>query len=74
MVNCADSQEVDSIIKPFSFNLDEISGFRYRARDAMSAVTRTVIREARLQEIRQEILKSKKLQVSNCFIYCFIHL
>ncbi len=60
-----ESPEVDSIIKPFAFNLEEIGGFRYRARDAMRAVTRSVIREARLTEIRQEILNSKKLQVGN---------
>ena len=31
--------------------------------DAMKAVTRTAVREARLKEIRQEILASEKLKV-----------
>merc|ERR1712129_172524 len=37
-------------------------GFRYRARDAWRAVTKIAIREARLKEIKQEILNSQKLK------------
>lgn len=36
--------------------------FRYRARDAWRSVTKIAVREARLKEIRQEILNSAKLQ------------
>lgn len=43
--------------------MEEIEAFRYRARDAWRAVTRIAIREARLQEIKAEMLKSKQLKV-----------
>ena len=42
--------------------MDEVEGFRYRARDAWKAVTRIAIREARLKEIRLEIMQSEKLK------------
>ena len=35
---------------------------RYRARDAWRSVTKIAVREARLKEIRQEMLNSVKLQ------------
>ena len=41
----------------------EIEAFRYRARDAWRAATRIAIREARLQEINAEIMKSKRFKV-----------
>ena len=47
----------------FVFKMEEVEGFRYRAKDAWKAVTRIAIREARLKEIRQEIMNSKKLKV-----------
>lgn len=57
----ADS-ESSTVFKPFQFKIAEIEGFRYRAKDAIQAVTRTAIREARLKEIRHEILTSEKLK------------
>lgn len=42
----------------FSFNIY----FRYRARDAWKAVTRIAVREARLKEIKQEVLTCQKLK------------
>lgn len=54
--------EEDSVFKPYSFKMDEIDGFRYRAKDAMRMVTKTAIREARLKEIKQEMLASNKLK------------
>ncbi|KAG1655032.1 putative ATP-dependent RNA helicase DDX56 [Nymphon striatum] len=51
-----------SIFKPFLFRMDEISGFKYRAQDALRAVTRIAIREARLKEIKNEIFNSQKLK------------
>lgn len=45
--------------------MEEVEGFRYRARDAWKAATRIAVREARLKEIKQEVLNSKKLQVSS---------
>lgn len=39
-----------------------MEGFRYRAKDAWRAVTRIAVREARLKEIKQEILNCQKLK------------
>uniref|UniRef100_A0A8D8T6M4 RNA helicase n=2 Tax=Cacopsylla melanoneura TaxID=428564 RepID=A0A8D8T6M4_9HEMI len=55
-------QEDDFIIKPYQFNLDEVKGFEYRAKDAWRSVTKIAVREARLKEIKQEILNSQKLK------------
>ncbi|XP_078310466.1 putative ATP-dependent RNA helicase DDX56 isoform X1 [Crassostrea virginica] len=54
--------EEESVFKPYNFRMDEIEGFRYRAKDAMRMVTKTAIREARLKEIKQEMLASNKLK------------
>lgn len=48
-------------IKDHTFNMAQIEGFRYRAQDALKAVTANKIREARTREIKQELLKSEKL-------------
>lgn len=48
--------------KAYQFKLEEVDGFRYRANDAWRAVTRIAVREARLKEIKQEILNNKKLK------------
>ncbi|EDO28693.1 predicted protein, partial [Nematostella vectensis] len=50
------------VFKPFQFRMEEIEGFRYRARDAIRAVTKTAVKEARLKEIKREILNSEKLK------------
>ncbi|KAM4527504.1 putative ATP-dependent RNA helicase DDX56 [Odontesthes bonariensis] len=52
----------DSVLKPYEFKMEEIEGFRYRCRDAMRAVTKQAVREARLKEIKQELLNSEKLK------------
>lgn len=49
--------------RKYEFALEEVEGFRYRSRDAWRAVTRIAVREARLKEIKQELLNCKKLQV-----------
>uniref|UniRef100_A0A3Q3B0R0 Probable ATP-dependent RNA helicase DDX56 n=1 Tax=Kryptolebias marmoratus TaxID=37003 RepID=A0A3Q3B0R0_KRYMA len=53
---------VDSVLKPYEFKMEEIEGFRYRCRDAMRAVTKQAVKEARLKEIKQELLNSEKLK------------
>ncbi|XP_054468117.1 probable ATP-dependent RNA helicase DDX56 [Anoplopoma fimbria] len=52
----------DSGLKPYEFKMEEIEGFRYRCRDAMRSVTKQAVREARLKEIKQELLNSEKLK------------
>lgn len=49
-------------VKPYHFDMKQVEAFRYRAMDALNAVTRIAIRNARTRELRQELLKSKKLQ------------
>lgn len=50
-------------ISLFSFDMSPVEGFRYRCSDALRAVTSVAVREARLTEIRNEILNSEKLKV-----------
>ncbi|KAM3873724.1 putative ATP-dependent RNA helicase DDX56 [Diretmus argenteus] len=50
------------VLKPYEFKMEEIEGFRYRCRDAMRSVTKQAVREARLKEIKQELLNSEKLK------------
>ncbi|KAJ8122197.1 hypothetical protein ONZ43_g1546 [Nemania bipapillata] len=49
-------------LKPWHFDWKTLEGFRYRVNDAVRAVTKVAVREARMREIRQELLKSDKLQ------------
>lgn len=42
--------------------MQQLAGFRYRMDDAMRAVTRGSIREARLKELKAEMLNSEKLK------------
>lgn len=49
-------------VKPYHFDMKEVDAFRYRMSDALRAVTRLAIREARTRELRQELLKSEKLK------------
>ncbi|KAK5994408.1 ATP-dependent RNA helicase DBP9 [Cladobotryum mycophilum] len=49
-------------LKPYNFNTDQVEAFRYRMNDALRAVTKVAIREARTRELRQELLKSEKLK------------
>lgn len=49
-------------MKPFQFNVAAIEGFRYRVEDMARSVTRSSVREARIKELKAEILNSAKLQ------------
>lgn len=49
-------------LKPYDFNKDQVDAFRYRMNDALRAVTKVAVREARTRELRQELLKSEKLK------------
>jgi ATP-dependent RNA helicase DDX56/DBP9 len=49
-------------IQPYEFDMTQAEGFRYRCDDALRAVTRNAIREARLKEIKMEVLNSEKLK------------
>jgi ATP-dependent RNA helicase DDX56/DBP9 len=49
-------------VKPYNFDMKQVEAFRYRMGDALRAVTRIAIREARTRELRQELMKSEKLK------------
>lgn len=49
-------------VKPYHFDPKQVDAFRYRMSDALRAVTRLAIEEARAREIRQELIKSEKLK------------
>lgn len=49
-------------IKPYQFDMTQVEGFRYRAEDAFRAVTLAAIREARIRELKNEIMNSEKLK------------
>ncbi|KAL6440820.1 hypothetical protein ACFW04_003332 [Cataglyphis niger] len=52
----------ENLFKTYQFKLEEVEGFRYRAKDGWKAVTRIAVREARLKEIRQEVINCEKLK------------
>lgn len=52
----------DDVLKKYEFKLEEIEAFKYRANDAWRSITRVAIKQARLKEIKSEILNSEKLK------------
>lgn len=57
-----DADQAVVLFKPFKFKMDEIEGFRYRARDVIRSITTKAIKEARIKEIKNELLNSEKLK------------
>lgn len=49
-------------IEPYAFDMKKLEGFRYRVSSALKAVSAGAVREARLRELRQEMLKSERLK------------
>eukprot|EP00126_Sphaerothecum_destruens_P010945 Sdes_comp20830_c0_seq1m17422 len=49
-------------LKPFGLKKSSLEGFRYRVADAIRAVTKIAIKEARIKEIKAELLSSEKLK------------
>ena len=49
-------------VKPYHFEMKQVDAFRYRMTDALRAVTRLAVQEARTRELKQELLKSEKLK------------
>lgn len=52
-------------LKEYKFDMTQVEGFRYRMEDALRAVTRAYVREARIKELKNEVLNSDKLKVSD---------
>ncbi|KAI8900299.1 P-loop containing nucleoside triphosphate hydrolase protein [Globomyces pollinis-pini] len=50
------------VVLPFTFDMEPVERFRYRCTDALRAITPASIKEARIKEIKNEILNSEKLK------------
>lgn len=50
-------------ILPFKFDMEPVERFRYRCQDALRTVSSGAVRDARVKEIKTEILNSEKLKV-----------
>jgi len=50
-------------VKEYRFDLKQVEGFRYRMEDGLRSVTKAAVREARIKEIKNEVLNSEKLKV-----------
>ncbi|KAF9070009.1 P-loop containing nucleoside triphosphate hydrolase protein [Rhodocollybia butyracea] len=51
-----------SKIKEYKFDMKQVEAFRYRMEDALRSVTRSAVKEARVKELKMEILNSDKLK------------
>lgn len=49
-------------IKPYQFDMKQVEGFRYRAEDAFGTISPLTIKEARVAELKNELLNSDKLK------------
>lgn len=61
-INVTDAAMSSAAITPFAVKKEAIEGFRYRCEDALKATTKAVVREARVKQIKAEILNSDKLK------------
>lgn len=57
-----DQLEAEPALQLLQFSVMDIEGFRYRVEDVSRAVTRVAVREARLKELKAEMLNSEKLK------------
>ncbi|KAI5362380.1 putative helicase, P-loop containing nucleoside triphosphate hydrolase [Septoria linicola] len=58
----AKQAEKGTEVKEWGLDWTKLEGFRYRLVDALRAVTRIAVREARTKELRSELIKSEKLK------------
>lgn len=49
-------------IMPYEIDMEQVEGFRYRMEDALSAVSKGAVKEARVTELKQQIINSEKLK------------
>ncbi|CBQ68500.1 probable ATP dependent RNA helicase of the DEAD-box family [Sporisorium reilianum SRZ2] len=49
-------------LQEWNYDAASVAGFRYRVTDTLKSITRATIREARIKELKHEILSSAKLQ------------
>jgi ATP-dependent RNA helicase DDX56/DBP9 len=59
----ADVQErTGKELAPYAFDMKQIEGFRYRCQDAMRSVTGANVKEARLKDLKRELVASERLK------------
>ncbi|KAK6543887.1 ATP-dependent DNA/RNA helicase [Orbilia ellipsospora] len=49
-------------LKPYNFDMKQVEAFKYRMDDALRAVTKVAVQNARMKELKQELLASEKLK------------
>jgi ATP-dependent RNA helicase DDX56/DBP9 len=49
-------------VGPLAFRMDQIEAFRYRVEDSLRTVTNAAVRDARLAEVRREMINSDRLK------------
>ncbi|KAI5475414.1 ATP-dependent rna helicase dbp9 [Pseudohyphozyma bogoriensis] len=49
-------------IREWKFDQKQVEGFRYRMEDGLRSVTKAAVREARVKEIKNEVVNSEKLK------------
>ncbi|KAK6348336.1 ATP-dependent DNA/RNA helicase [Orbilia javanica] len=54
--------KLDRELKPYNFDMKQLDAFRYRMDDALRAVTKVAVQNARMKELRAELLASEKLK------------
>jgi len=57
-----DQAKVGCSIVDYNFDQSKIEAFRYRMEDALRSVTRSAIKEGRIKDLKNEVLKSDKLK------------
>lgn len=53
---------VGGVLQEWNYDASSVEGFRYRVGDTLKSITKVLIREARITELKTEILTSTKLQ------------
>lgn len=49
-------------LAPYAFDMKQIEGFRYRCQDAVRSVTGASVKEARLKDLKRELVASERLK------------
>ncbi|KAK6517896.1 ATP-dependent DNA/RNA helicase [Arthrobotrys conoides] len=55
-------KKLDHEFKPYNFDMKQLEAFRYRMDDALRAVTKVAVQNARMKELRAELVASEKLK------------
>jgi ATP-dependent RNA helicase DDX56/DBP9 len=55
-------QASGQLVGPLAFRMDQIEAFRYRVEDSLRAVTDSAVHDARLTDVRREMMNSDRLK------------